>query len=120
MCTTYVIATGGASEGLREQLVGGDLMFWDAERAYHYFRWTDDRRILFGGEDRPVPRGPRARHKALVTAAQALSRQLVQIYPAAVALTIAHAWEGLFATTPDGLPYIGAHRDYPRHLFALG
>lgn len=28
--------------------------------------------------------------------------------------------EGLFAATPDGLPYIGAHRRYPRHLFALG
>ena len=22
--------------------------------------------------------------------------------------------------TPDGLPYIGTHRRYPRHLFALG
>ena len=32
----------------------------------------------------------------------------------------AYAWEGLFATTPDGLPYIGAHRRYPRQLFALG
>ena len=32
----------------------------------------------------------------------------------------AYAWEGLFATTPDGLPYIGPHRRYPRHLFALG
>ena len=31
-----------------------------------------------------------------------------------------YAWEGLFATTPDGLPYIGAHRRYPRQLFALG
>jgi hypothetical protein len=26
----------------------------------------------------------------------------------------------LFATTPDSLPYIGPHRRYPRHLFALG
>ena len=26
----------------------------------------------------------------------------------------------VFATTPDGLPYIGTHRRYPRHLFALG
>ena len=31
-----------------------------------------------------------------------------------------YAWEGLFAQTPDGLPYIGPHRRYPRHLFALG
>jgi glycine/D-amino acid oxidase-like deaminating enzyme len=26
----------------------------------------------------------------------------------------------LFAITPDGLPYIGPHRRYPGHLFALG
>jgi glycine/D-amino acid oxidase-like deaminating enzyme len=26
----------------------------------------------------------------------------------------------LFATTPDGLPYVGPHRRYPRQLFALG
>ena len=35
-------------------------------------------------------------------------------------MEIEYAWEGLFATTPDGLPYIGPHRRYPRHLFALG
>ena len=31
-----------------------------------------------------------------------------------------YAWEGLFAATPDGLPYVGPHRRYPRQLFALG
>ena len=33
---------------------------------------------------------------------------------------IEYGWEGLFAMTPDGLPYVGPHRRYPRHLFALG
>ena len=28
--------------------------------------------------------------------------------------------EGLFAMTPDSLPYLGPHRRYPRHAFALG
>ena len=32
----------------------------------------------------------------------------------------ARAREGLFAMTADGLPYIGPHRRYPRHWFALG
>ena len=31
-----------------------------------------------------------------------------------------YAWKGLFAKTPDGLPYIGPHRRDPRHLFAPG
>ncbi|MEP6784031.1 MAG: FAD-dependent oxidoreductase [Acidobacteriota bacterium] len=30
------------------------------------------------------------------------------------------AWEGLFAMTPDGLPYICPRRRYPKHAFALG
>jgi hypothetical protein len=30
------------------------------------------------------------------------------------------AWEGLFAMTPDTLPYIGPHRRYPRQWFVLG
>ena len=30
------------------------------------------------------------------------------------------AMTSAFAATPDGLPYIGTHRRYPRHLFALG
>jgi glycine/D-amino acid oxidase-like deaminating enzyme len=37
-----------------------------------------------------------------------------------VTLETDRAWEGLFAVTPDGLPYIGTHARYPRHLFALG
>ena len=41
-------------------------------------------------------------------------------YPALEKVSFEYAWEGLFATTPDGLPYIGPHRHYPRHLFALG
>ena len=40
--------------------------------------------------------------------------------PAVSALETEFAWEGLFATTPDTLPYIGPHRRYPRHWFALG
>ena len=40
--------------------------------------------------------------------------------PALAGVGIDYAWEGLFAITPDSLPYIGPHRRYPRHAFALG
>jgi glycine/D-amino acid oxidase-like deaminating enzyme len=45
---------------------------------------------------------------------------LSALYPALDDVVPEYAWEGLFATTADGLPYIGPHRRYPRHLFALG
>lgn len=120
MATTYVIATPPIEARARRRMGHGRVMFWDAERPYHYFRWTDDGRILFGGGDRPVPSPERARRRALVDGAAALQRKLIELYPDVGSFEISHAWEGLFATTPDGLPYIGPHRRYPRHLFALG
>jgi glycine/D-amino acid oxidase-like deaminating enzyme len=42
------------------------------------------------------------------------------VFPALESVDIEYAWEGLFAMTADGLPYIGPHRRYPKHLFALG
>jgi glycine/D-amino acid oxidase-like deaminating enzyme len=118
--STYVLATQPLPAGLRRQMRAGRVMFWDAERPYHYFRWTDDGRIVFGGGDRPVPRGRRARHAALVEGVASLKAKLCGFYPQLDAVKVSCAWDGLFATTPDALPYIGPHRRYPRHLFALG
>jgi glycine/D-amino acid oxidase-like deaminating enzyme len=50
----------------------------------------------------------------------ALVGEFHELYPRLREVPVEYAWEGLFATTPDGLPYIGTHRRYPRHLFALG
>jgi glycine/D-amino acid oxidase-like deaminating enzyme len=49
-----------------------------------------------------------------------LMYELLTMYPAISGLQPAFGWEVAYATTRDGLPYIGAHRNYPRHLFALG
>ena len=120
MSTTYVIATDPIAARDRTAMANGRIMFWDAERPYHYFRWTDDKRILFGGEDRPVPSTPRARRAALRKSASALQRKLRAFYPQLTPPVIAYAWDGMFAATPDGLPYIGPHPQYPKQLFALG
>jgi glycine/D-amino acid oxidase-like deaminating enzyme len=50
----------------------------------------------------------------------ALYDHFMSIFPTIGELEIECGWEGLFAVTPDGLPYVGPHRRYPRHLFALG
>ena len=49
-----------------------------------------------------------------------MRRHFERLLPPLATIENDFAWEGLFATTPDGLPYIGAHEEYPRHLFALG
>jgi glycine/D-amino acid oxidase-like deaminating enzyme len=94
-------------------------MLWDTRRPYHYARWTRDGRLLFGGRDRPQVHGQR-RRSSLRRIASDLHDDLVRLYPSLRSVRPEYAWEGLFATTPDGLPYIGLHRNHPRQLFALG
>lgn len=119
MMNTYVIATPRLPAATRRAIGLGDVMLWDTGRPYHYLRWTPDHRLLIGGLDRPrVPRQTRV--PALQRRAAALMDDLVALYPALQGMRPDYAWEGLFAQTPDGLPYIGTHARYPRHLFALG
>jgi glycine/D-amino acid oxidase-like deaminating enzyme len=119
MMNTYVIATPRLNASERRRVGLRDVMLWDTERPYHYLRWTPDHRLLFGGRDRPrVPRATRP--AALRRRAQELAADLVALYPSLSGMRPDYAWEGLFAKTPDGLPYIGPHRRYPKHLFALG
>jgi len=119
MMNTYVIATPRLAAAERRRVGLGDVMLWDTGRPYHYLRWTPDQRLLFGGRDRPrVPAVTRP--AALRRRAEELREDLVALYPSLAGMSPEYAWEGLFAATPDGLPYVGTHRGYPRHLFALG
>jgi glycine/D-amino acid oxidase-like deaminating enzyme len=119
MLNTYVIATRRFSAAERQRIGLGNAMLWDTARPYHYARWTPDGRLLFGGRDRPQVHG-RRRPPALRARAAELMDDLVTLYPMLRGERAEYAWEGLFATTQDGLPYIGRHRLYPGQLFALG
>ena len=94
-------------------------MLWDTERPYHYVRWTADHRLLLGGADRPVQPGARRSRSSRPRCATCMSISTA-LYPILDDVGIDRAWEGLFAMTPDSLPYLGPHRRYPRHAFALG
>ena len=114
MMDTYVLATRRLKNARRRR-----IMAWDTDRPYHYLRWTDDGRLIVGGEDTRHRSAKGARGR-LAKARVRLTAYLAEIYPAMAGETFEYAWEGLFAETPDGLPYIGRHARYPRHLFALG
>jgi glycine/D-amino acid oxidase-like deaminating enzyme len=116
---TYVMATDRLTPRQRRQLGLAEIMLWDTARPYHYLRWTPDHRLLLGGADRPVTPGARAAAQ-FAAAIRDLREYFSELFPVLGDVGIDRAWEGLFAMTPDGLPYIGAHRRYPRHAFALG
>ena len=119
MYRTYVLATRPLHVRERRELGLDDVMVWDTERPYHYTRWTPQHRLLLGGGDRLVRPGQR-RERQFVTATRELRADFEALLPALTDIDIDDAWEGLFAMTPDSLPYIGPHRRYPGHLFALG
>jgi len=114
MKDTYVLATRRLSLRPRRR-----VMAWDTDRPYHYLRWSDDGRLLLGGED-TRHRSPRGAGRRIASAGARLRTYLARIYPELADEGADYAWEGLFAETPDGLPYVGEHSRYPRHLFALG
>jgi glycine/D-amino acid oxidase-like deaminating enzyme len=119
MYRTYVLATEPMTAGQRRDLGLSDVMVWDTDRPYHYARWTADHRLLLGGGDRLVQPG-RRRRQQFDTASRELRAYFETRLPALATIETQSAWEGLFAMTPDGLPYIGPHRRYPHHWFALG
>ena len=119
MYRTYAATTAPLTPHARRTLGFADVMMWDAGRPYHYARWTVDHRLLIGGGDRRARGGP-ARQSRLAAALHDLQGQLSVLFREGEPPAFEHVWEGLFALTPDSLPYIGPHRRYPRHLFALG
>ena len=119
MYRTYVLATETMDRRRRRHASLSDVMVWDTERPYHYARWTPEHRLLIGGEDRRVQRGQR-RDQQFTTASRDLRAYFDARLSGLTSVKTEHAWEGLFAITPDSLPYIGPHRRYPRHWFALG
>lgn len=85
----------------------------------HLVRWMKDRRVLITGADQPaVP--PRAQPQTLVQRTGQLMYELSVLYPPISGTRAAWSWHSEQDTTPDGLPCIGPHRNFPRHFFALG
>ena len=84
-----------------------------------FLRWMKDDRVLFAGADQP-PIPARARDKVLVQRAGELMYELSVLYPSISGAMPEWAWDFAHETSSDGLPCIGLHRNFPRHLFALG
>ena len=85
----------------------------------HLVRWLKDDRVLVSGADRPSATG-RVREKQLVPQVSELMYELTTLYPAISGLQPEWGWDVDYYGSPDDLPVIGPHRNFPRHLFALG
>jgi glycine/D-amino acid oxidase-like deaminating enzyme len=73
---------------------------------------------VLGGDQDETP--ARRRNDVLVQRTGQLMYEALTMYPAIAGLRPEWGWEASYGETADGLPYIGPHRNYPRHLFAFG
>jgi glycine/D-amino acid oxidase-like deaminating enzyme len=116
---SYLVLTAPMPAALRKQLGARDTTFGDTRHPRHRVRWTADDRILVGGaaqDETPE----RQRPAVLVQRTGQLMYELLLMFPAISGLMPEYGWELISGETADGLMYIGPHRNYPRHLFALG
>ncbi|PYR93062.1 MAG: hypothetical protein DMF84_10665 [Acidobacteria bacterium] len=116
---TYALVSQPLPAGVRRLVGRHDAALRDSAAPPHLLRWMKDDRLLFAGADQdPVP--ARALDKTLVQRANQLMYELSTLYPAISGLQPEWAWPLVHYGSPDGLPVIGPHRNFPRHLFALG
>lgn len=115
LLSTYAIV-GERQDTKPKQLA--NTLFWNTADPYLYMRTTDDHRILIGGEDEDFVDADK-RDALICEKQKALQKKLKRLLPE-YDFRADFAWAGTFGETKDGLPYIGAHPNFPSCYFVLG
>jgi glycine/D-amino acid oxidase-like deaminating enzyme len=116
---TYLVLTEGMPAAMRKTFGTRDATIADTRTPHHRIRFTDDNRIVVTGADQEET-SMRQRDAVRIQRTGQLMYELLTMYPAISGLMPEYGWELSYGETVDGLPYIGPHRNFPRHLFALG
>jgi glycine/D-amino acid oxidase-like deaminating enzyme len=115
----YAVLTAPVPSAVRRQLFADGVALSDTREPRHRMRWSDEGRLLETGADQPEV-AERTRHNVLVQRTGQLMYELLTMYPAISGLMPEYGWDASYGDTADGVMYIGPHRNFPRHLFALG
>ena len=116
---SYAVVTEPLPAAVRRELGRRAAALRDSADPPHMLRWLKDDRAFFIGADQ-APVAARARDKVLLQRSGQLMYELSTIYPAISGAMPEWAWDVTHDSTVDGLPFVGRHRNFPRHLFALG
>jgi glycine/D-amino acid oxidase-like deaminating enzyme len=116
---SYLVLTEPMPAPMRRMLGSRSASIADVRSPHHRIRFTGDDRILVSGGDQDETPA-RTRAAVLVQRTGQLMYELLTMYPDISGLTPEFGWDRAYGHTADGLPYIGPHRNFPRHLFALG
>jgi glycine/D-amino acid oxidase-like deaminating enzyme len=113
----FAVVTEPLSAAMRRECGPRAAVIRESQAGGHWLRWLPENRALFAGAaSSPVP--ARQQQKALVQKTGQLMYELSVRYPVISGLPAHWNWSVPLISTVDGLPWIGAHRNYPFHFFA--
>jgi glycine/D-amino acid oxidase-like deaminating enzyme len=113
----FGVVTDVLPPGVRREIGSVDASLTEPGGDIWIRPMPDHRMLCAGGPARPV--GPRAIDKTVRQRTAQLMYELSLRYPAVSGVPAAWGWPVPVVTTPDGLPWIGPHRNYPFHFFAM-
>src|SRR5215475_12522766 len=117
--SSYSALTDPIPAKIRNRLGKRSAVVRDTASPSHVVRWVDDERLLISGADGPRP-GDRLREKTIVQRTGQLMYELSTIYPDISGIMPAYGWDAPYALTGEGLPYYGAHRNFPHQILVFG
>jgi glycine/D-amino acid oxidase-like deaminating enzyme len=119
--SSHIVLTEPVPEVLEQIGWTGGESITDGRTFLHYFRTTDDGRILFGWGGGQLAVGARLNGRIEVDAPviEEIRRHLVDYFPQLEGRAITHAWGGPIDVSPSHLPQIGTLDDGPVH-YAFG
>ena len=114
----YGVATESLPAAVRKQVGRRVVAVEDLSEPHRLIRWLPEERVMVhGGRQPELPE--RARARALPQRTGQLMYELSLLYPAISGVQPSWSWDRLDYETVDRLPFIGPHRNFPRHLFAF-
>lgn len=114
----YAVVTEPLSPAMKRETGRHDCTVLESGESPRWLRWLDDGRALFAGAAGPAT-SARSLDRTLIQRTGQLMYELSLRHPVMSGLPARWSWPIRLTTAPDGLPWIGTHRNYPFHYFAL-
>jgi glycine/D-amino acid oxidase-like deaminating enzyme len=117
--TRYLVLTDPVPARIRARLGTTGIVVRDLASPAHTIRWVGEDRLLIAGADGDTPPA-RLREKTIVQRTGQLMYELSTLHPDISGIMPAYGWDSPYALTAEGLPYIGAHRNFPHQVLCFG
>jgi len=94
---SYIIATEPLPEHVAREAIAEDVAVYDTRFVVHYYRLSEDRRMLFGGRESYG-------YRLAADIRDSVRRRMLAIYPYLEPYEITHGWGGTLGITRTRMP----------------